>query len=440
MKTINEEIKNKKFHIKDNIIVVDNIRNKFIMTFNPFSIRNINDDVINIIKLINEGLSFEKICDIKNFSDCEKEKLEELMCKLYINGIIEVGKKKKQYILRKSTLSYPLERLFISITENCNLKCSHCYVQCNEENNSEKNMLLDQILDCVDQGLELGVWQVDLTGGEIFCRKDIFIILDYLEKKNVRVNLFTNATLIDEGKVDKLKKYSNITKIIISFDSLSKQIYENFRKVNGSFDKLINAMNLLKAANIKMSFNVPYIDENKDEIGTIVSFLSKNYSKDVVIYPIFPLGRGSEIKQIDSMRGFVDIKKKAMEVAKSEGDRFTNNLNTTCGVSESFIFVERTGQIALCPTLSQKYDLKLRIGNIKEDRLSDLWNNNEILNKFRVANCKYIENCSAKEECKGGCRCKAYFESGGSIYGNDYLSCLVNGAKLTSDQKKRGLF
>jgi radical SAM protein with 4Fe4S-binding SPASM domain len=426
------KIDTERFQIDSEIIVVSNERNKFIFRMNPFSIIDTNEDVVDIIELINEGLSIEEISLLKKFTEIDKLKLYKLISDLQKRNIIVPNKNFKSNVIRKSSSIYPLERLFISITENCNLRCKHCYVECIEEKNKNSEMPLDMVISCIDQAISLGAWQVDLTGGEIFCRKDIFQILDYLRSKNVSVNLFTNATMLNEEIVNKLKQYKNITRIIISFDSINKLTYEEFRQCKGSFDKLIRAIDLLKLNGIKMSFNVPFIKENQNELDETLTFLSNNYSNDIVIYPIFPLGRGDSIEKLSDMQGFVEAKKLLKKVTNIENKRFTNKLSTTCGLGESFIFIESTGEISLCPTMSCKYDDKLKIGNMKNVSLADIWETNSVINSFRKSNCKYINICSAKDKCKGGCRCKAYFESGKDLNEVDALSCLCNEVDLLS--------
>jgi MoaA/NifB/PqqE/SkfB family radical SAM enzyme len=100
------------------------------------------------------------------------------------------------------------------ITEKCNLRCSHCY---QETYNVQPECSLAQlkgIADLID--LTLNKWQrrgrIALTGGEPFLRKELFPLMEYLERKENawKVGVLTNGTLIDEKIADKLKAFQKL--------------------------------------------------------------------------------------------------------------------------------------------------------------------------------------------------------------------------------------
>lgn len=411
--------------INEEIIIIDNTRRKLLITFNPIGIRVINEDLITLLKMIEEGIDEQII--IENLGKGESEqKIKKCISELLKNNIISIAT--EQVIFSKNnnifkinkSLAYPLERLFLSITERCNLKCKHCYVCCNPKSITN-DISLNTVKNIIENAKHLGLWQVDLTGGEIFCRNDLFDILDYLYENKFIVNLFTNATLITEEIANHLRRYKNISRIIVSFDSTDENLYEDFRQVKGSYKYLLHAMKLLKNYDIPISFNVPYFGEEKTK--QTVEFLRKNYSNDITVYPIIPLGRGVNFNN-DYLAVAEYRKKIVIDNHKSDSRNiYEHRFNTVCGIAENFIFIENTGNICVCPTLSSKYDEKLHIGNICSEKLSleSIWKNDKVINNFRNTNCSEI--CKEAKKCKGGCRCLAYIYSNGAMDSKEPIAC-----------------
>src|SRR5258707_49910 len=58
--------------------------------------------------------------------------------------------------------------------------------------------------NALDQMAELGILYLTMSGGEIFLRKDFWEIAYHAKKNNFALQLFTNGTLIDEAKADRL--------------------------------------------------------------------------------------------------------------------------------------------------------------------------------------------------------------------------------------------
>ena len=92
----------------------------------------------------------------------------------------------------------------ISLTSHCNLLCKHCGAI-----DSNYEMALDDIIYIIDRLAGYGVNHIIFSGGEPFCRKDIFEILDKCEKMKIIFAILTNGTMADPEVLLKLKRYGN---------------------------------------------------------------------------------------------------------------------------------------------------------------------------------------------------------------------------------------
>lgn len=341
---------------------------------------------------------------------------------ILIDKTISNLKNKIRYCLYNE--EFPLERLLIAITNNCNLKCIHCHLSCNNSNDYFE-ISLSEFENIINQAKELGVWKIDLTGGEIFTHPNLFDFLDILRKNKFIVNLFTNGTLIDEEIAYRISTYDNIHKIIISFDSINESLFETIRGRKGSFRRLLNCISNLKSYNIPLAFNVGYFKENSIEIIEILKFLH-NYSDEVIIHTILPLGRANKLDNRKYINEYIEVLKSQPKVNNNNQKSFENRLDTNCGFAENFLYIE-DANVFLCPTLKVFDNNDLCLGSLKKLSLKEIWTDNTIISYFRQSKCENYEKCSNYSLCKNGCRCRAILNSNKNIFARDKILCSYYG-------------
>ena len=109
----------------------------------------------------------------------------------------------------------------------------------------------------VDESASLGIKNFTITGGEPLLRPDTIAISRYIKSKGITCNLLSNGTLIEEDMAREIVR-SGIDKITFSLDG-PKDIHEEIRRSNNSFDKLKNAVNLLNKEKVRIHSKTPYI-------------------------------------------------------------------------------------------------------------------------------------------------------------------------------------
>jgi MoaA/NifB/PqqE/SkfB family radical SAM enzyme len=163
-------------------------------------------------------------------------------------------------------------------TMRCNLHCEFCYVGdlLNIEGEWRAEMPLDTIRRAfpVRDGL-----QVNLTGGEIFMRKDIMEVLDlFAQKKYVCGYLTTNGTIIDDARADALAELALrgfLKHISVSIDGPG-ELHDAARGVKGTFERTAAGLRRLqeaarrKAAPLRVSINTTVAAESLESLHTMV--------------------------------------------------------------------------------------------------------------------------------------------------------------------------
>ena len=133
-------------------------------------------------------------------------------------------------------------------TTACNLKCVGCWAA---EYDKCYNLSYDKLDDIIRQGKELGIYMYIFSGGEPLVRKKDIIKL--CEKHDDCVFLaFTNGTLIDEAFVKEMQRVANFTPAI-SIEGTKEET--DMRRGDGTYDKVMRAMDLLKAAHMPFGFS-----------------------------------------------------------------------------------------------------------------------------------------------------------------------------------------
>lgn len=127
----------------------------------------------------------------------------------------------------------------LEITTSCNIRCRHC-VQDGKHN--EVFMSYEKFVEIVDILAGSNVCEISLMGGEPFRHKRIFEMLRYCQKKDLAINIVTNATLIDGKAIREISLIERIM-LIVSLDGV-QSAHDYIRGV-GVFSKVDNALRML---------------------------------------------------------------------------------------------------------------------------------------------------------------------------------------------------
>ena len=155
-------------------------------------------------------------------------------------------------------------------TIRCNLRCKMCY-QADTRAMRRRELDTGQILKIYAK-LKDKIKSIKLVGSEPMVRSDIFDLIDYLDKNDIKITLQSNCTLINKDNINKFKKYQNITDVVASLDG-SQETHDEIRGVKGTFDRLKNALNLLQKnrPDIPITiFGMLLINDNIDKMFELV--------------------------------------------------------------------------------------------------------------------------------------------------------------------------
>lgn len=329
----------------------------------------------------------------------------------------------------------------IELTHRCNLKCSHCYLASGESEQREerevnkvgeekKELTTKEVKNILDQLAEAGCLFLAFTGGEMFLRKDIWEILEYASEKRFAVTVLTNATLLKQDDIKKLKKM-NIHELSTSLYSLKAEVHDGVTGVKGSYVKVIKALKEIKKAGIAVRIKTPLMMCNYSEKKAITKFAKKNGFKmlfDPVLAPKNDGSTGNTKQKIGTAVLGKVVKQHCSDWSYS--NKYLER-NVICSAGKNFVAVNPYGEVLSC------LQIPVSAGNLRKKKFDKIWRNSAVLKKIRgmkLGDLKECENCKDIRYCNR-CPGLALLENG-SLYGRSNSACQIATIRSRYGSKK----
>ncbi|MEO6235486.1 MAG: radical SAM protein, partial [Vicinamibacterales bacterium] len=163
-------------------------------------------------------------------------------------------------------------------TMRCNLHCEFCYVGdlLNLEGEWRQELSLEALKKAFPDQKD---FQINLTGGEIFMRKDIMSVLELFRDKGYAAGyLTTNGTIITEERADALADLAAsgfLKHISVSVDG-PKDLHDAARGLKGTFERTTEGLRRLqsaarrKGAPLRICINTTVAHESLDALDRMV--------------------------------------------------------------------------------------------------------------------------------------------------------------------------
>jgi radical SAM protein with 4Fe4S-binding SPASM domain len=304
------------------------------------------------------------------------------------------------------------------ITERCNLRCTHCY---QDENNQKKEPSKEEIFFILEQFIaQIKKWhiprrfvKVSITGGEPLVSKNFFGLIEklYQNRNLFDYGVLTNGTFLTKDMVKKLKK-KGINYAQISLEGMEKT--NDSIRGKGVFKKIVNSAILLKKEKIKTNFSLTLTKKNLKDLEKVIN-LSKEIGILISVRRCVAQGRGKtenllNKKEVRKMYHFLMEKKFFFGEDISFGcesgiiaQDFYNHYPEKCSAGYVSLTVLPNGDVYPCRRLP------IFCGNLLKQNFDDLYNNSPALKSIRNQNIndKCLE-CFFYNRCGGGAKCITY--------------------------------
>lgn len=180
------------------------------------------------------------------------------------------------------------------ITNNCNIRCRHCYQNDFTDKEDLDTRAIRKIIDTLISTLRDRHISVNLTGGEPFLRGDFFEILEMLSRQqNVQeLYIITNGTVTDQTVIDRLKVYKKLKGIKISLDGSTPEINARIRNVE-TFQDVLETIERLKVHSLPVLLMFTLGSYNYRDVLGMLEFSRRLEVSGAILERFIPLGRGA---------------------------------------------------------------------------------------------------------------------------------------------------
>jgi radical SAM protein with 4Fe4S-binding SPASM domain len=174
-------------------------------------------------------------------------------------------------------LNRKLEHVDFELTERCNNACIHCYINLpqNDEDARRKELSTAELMQILQQAADLGCLRVRFTGGEPMLRDDFDELYIFAKKLGMKVIIFTNATLIDEERIQLFRKFAPGLPIEVSVYGMTQETYEAVSRLKGSFKAAFNGIDKLVKAAIPFIVKSSFLPQNKRDVDVFEEWSRK---------------------------------------------------------------------------------------------------------------------------------------------------------------------
>jgi len=284
------------------------------------------------------------------------------------------------------------EVVSIELTNNCNMRCKHCYGKFDcvgtDEIPKEKLQPLFASLS------KIGVSTVELTGGDPSqYRYTSDAIRIALEEGVGSIMLLTNGADLSDELVDTLEKYTNQLFVQIDLHSLDEGYFDWFTGSVGNLPKVIKNIDMLISRGIRVRVCSIFTPGNYHEIKEIAEWVYNRKAFAFAPSLVVELGRASDSDKDENLLfiskdQIIEFGSLVEEVGNTypkdfirKNDVLADKINH-CGALLSSCSIRADGELKLC-TMDSGDDFALSLGNVLDEPIDEIYaKNRDFINDF----------------------------------------------------------
>ncbi|MCE5283456.1 MAG: SynChlorMet cassette radical SAM/SPASM protein ScmF [Deltaproteobacteria bacterium] len=335
--------------------------------------------------------------------------------------------------LPKEPLSFPLGELYFYLTDACNLRCRHCWIEPHYLSSDQAVPALDRDLfvSILDEAGPLGTTAVKLTGGEPLLHPGIGELLSIIGNRRLRLSVETNGTLCTPELAAAIAACEQPF-AAVSLDAAEAETHDWIRGKAGSFDAAVRGIRNLVAAGMRPQIIMTLMQRNRDQMEALVRLAESLGAGSVKFNVLQPTARGRQmhasgetidLNELISLGKWVDGELASTTgltlcfhqppAFRSLGKMFnaaTGDGCHSCGVLR-ILGVLADGSYALCGIGETVPEMVF--GRAGRDSLREVWLHAPLLKQLREGLPEKLQgickDCILKHLCMGSCIAQNYY-------------------------------
>ncbi len=326
-----------------------------------------------------------------------------------------------------------------NLTRRCNLACSHCYISAGSWHESDGELSTDECHRVLDDVLAVNPsLLLILSGGEPLIRDDLEEIAEHAASAGATVVVGTNGIGLTDQRIESLKR-AGVRGVAVSIDSLKASYHDRFRHGAGALEDTLDAVDRLGEHELDFIVQTSLTRGNRAELPRLAAWAAEKGAVSFNLYFLVPTGRGegmrglspednenvlAELVELErEYRGRMMVRSKCQpqlmrHVVEADEESPLLNYSTRCPCGVQYCRITPEGKLTPCPYMPAV------AGDLMRDSFAEVWATSPLFLALRegalggrCGRCEYRKVC-------GGCRARAYAESGDPLGPDD--SCVYD--------------
>lgn len=244
-------------------------------------------------------------------------------------------------------------------------------------------MKFETLKKVLDEGSVKGLQSVVFTGGEPTLHPEFVRFIAYASSKNFPdVSIITNGSLLTDKIIDSILN-NGITRINVSFDSITPEMYKKVRGVDDYAKVIRNIDRLLEKRKSKglqlplLSLSFVLSEDNAGEIDGFIEMWHEKADGGIKIYPyknVYSIVDDDFYSKSGSGKNkSSDFEKDSLPITLSHSLPILKDYSIKCTIPWYRCHVGIHGELQACTTLGFCDHKDMIMGNIHEMTFEDAW-------------------------------------------------------------------
>ena len=326
---------------------------------------------------------------------------------------------------------FKLKEIKIEVTYCCPLVCLHCSSDATPENSLE--ITEEKCLQILEEASAMGVAEVAFSGGEPMNWPGIISATKRAAELGIEPTIYTSGNFNNREDIFRQLSECNLKKLVFSLFGPDKETHEVITRVDGSFDKTVDSINMAIANGFNAEIHFVAMKCNYNILKETCHFAKSIGVNKISVLRFVPQGRGyflnSVLDRVENSilrRDIISIRENGYDVRTGSPFNFYMlDENIACLSAIDRLIVGPDLRIYPCDAFKQikaeEVSHTLEYSTLDGYKLNDCWNKSPFLEMVREYLTTDFEepckSCGKLEVCLSGCLAHKV------IYNKDFRKC-----------------
>lgn len=295
----------------------------------------------------------------------------------------------------------------LELTYNCSEKCIHCYNEGATRNDKEKStrgdreeLTLEEYKRLIDDLYDGGLVKVCLTGGDPFSKPFAWELIDYLYRKGIAFDVFTNGQRIVHD-VERLANY--YPRVVgVSIYSGIAEVHDYITRVKGSWKRTMSVVRQLSDFAVPMNLKCCVMRPNVKSY-----YMVADIAKEYGAVPQFEISLTDSVEGDRCVSKYLRMTHEQLEIvlrdeniplyvgseAPNYGGQRKAMESNPCGAGENTLCITPEGNVIPCCSFHTIF------GNLKKQDIASILNGSRERKYWLKLSLNDYEECGRFDYC-----------------------------------------